>query len=278
MSPVHKDETVSSETTRLINTGPSAESVVRRSLSNGTLPLASSYEDLRESVELQLQSLSSGTKTKSSNKKILSGFQAILLLISGCVLCVVLLCTFQFKVTPQPAHSEPGKDPMPFSRFDPVYDLGILPFDRPESSAPPQDLFYRRVQEAKNDGRGRSTFPTNTWYQNLLLLREEPSNLHRAYPVPYMIDMVGLVPGIQVHNNRILAGTDVLQLAFNEQFGLTIGAAPDLEGATLAKHLPHRYKVLDTTDLGVTLQWVSNIFQSIVPICYVSLDVITRNT
>jgi hypothetical protein len=47
-----------------------------------------------------------------------------------------------------------------------------------------------------------------------------------------------------------------MQLTFNEDAGLTLGAAPDLSEKASSKELSHRYTILETTELGLTLQWV----------------------
>jgi hypothetical protein len=89
------------------------------------------------------------------------------------------------------------------------------------------------------------------------MLRGEPSNVHRVYSVPYLLDLVGYIPGLRAHSNHILSSTSVLQLTFNEEFGLTLGAAEDLSKSTSQKGLSHQYIILETTELGLTLKWVS---------------------
>jgi hypothetical protein len=146
--------------------------------------------------------------------------------------------------------------PLPFSRHDPVQDLGLLAYNRPEETGPPRNLFEEIADEKPDSLVRRPAFPTNAWYQNLLMLRGAPSNVHRVYTNPYLVDVVGLIPGLRVHPNRILSGADVLQLTFNENFGLTLGATGDLKGPPESEADSHKYKVLETTELGLTLRWV----------------------
>jgi hypothetical protein len=53
-----------------------------------------------------------------------------------------------------------------------------------------------------------------------------------------------------------------MQLSFNEDFGLVVGATKDLTAKTSPSSdddnsESHKYKVVQTTDLGITLEWVS---------------------
>jgi hypothetical protein len=264
-----------SESTSLLAVMPSANSTddsVRGTYSNGSLPLTSSYDELRESAELQMQALIDrpNAKTDSANhsiKNVLRRRHAILILLFGCALCVMLISLLIFQPDSPPGNitpdSPPGNitpdtpddhplplSPLPFSDLDPVNDLGLMEFIRPDSSSPPTNLF-RRLEKSKK----RAAYPTNAWYQNFLLARGEPSNVHRAYAVPYVLDAVGLIPGLRViPANRILAGNAILQLYINEPNGLTLGATGDLQGTTGADS--HAYTVLETTELGLSLHWV----------------------
>lgn len=249
-----------SETTCLLPEPPSAhsmESPVRRSYSKESLPLVSSYEDLRQSVELQLQALNSQSKSEAEipNRRALGSHHAILLLFFGCSLSVFLFFLLYFEPYTPSSNSRSRSEPIPFSFYDPVDDLGLASFDRPKASAPPPHLFLDPFEIGNESLEMHRTYPTNAWYQNLLMVDGEPSNLHRAYSMPYLLDMVGLLPGIQIHPNHILASSDVLQLSFNEQFSLTIGAAPKYPSSISTEELSHRYRVAQTTELGVSLRW-----------------------
>jgi endo-1,3(4)-beta-glucanase len=137
-----------------------------------------------------------------------------------------------------------AKKNIPFSTLDPVKDLGLYPLSRPEDSRPPHALLGNSQQQA---------WPTNAWYQNLLLVRGEPSDVQRAYTMPYILDLVGPVPGLRAHPNHLDASTNVVQLSFVDSHGLTLGAvAPDLDSS---KPPSNRYSVVSTTALAATLKW-----------------------
>lgn len=231
--------------------------------SNGSLPLASSFDDLRESAELEMQTLIDQAKKRDPYKlprnDILRRRHAILILFFGCTSCVMLIVLFIFQLTAPSGIYNPLPEtptaldfqPLPFSAYDPVRDLGLMEFVRPDASSPPSTLFQRNMKSKE-----RSALPTNAWYQNMLLVRGEPSNLHRAYAVPYLLDAVGVIPGLQViAPNRVLAGANVMQLYVEEMKGLTLGATNDLQEN--AENDSHKYTVLETTELGLTLHWVS---------------------
>ena len=69
---------------------------------------------------------------------------------------------------------------------------------------------------------------------------------------------LALWAGLHMLPNHLLAGNDVIQLSFNELFGLTLGATQEVAGLPRNKaDETHRYQILETTDLGLTVQWVS---------------------
>jgi len=263
-----------SEATGLLANSSSAKSAndssMPRSYSGEMLPLTSSYEDLRQSVEMQLQELNPTSMRKFDSVipsgNILTRRHAICILIFGCAsaLSVYLIsCLHQ----PSPHHPpgghnnpnslQPGVDPRPFSLLDPVKDLNLASFQRSEATAPPQGLFLSRQEDLGADSNhSHRPLPTNAWYQNLLLLRGEPSNLHRVYSSPYLMDVTSDIPGLRTQSTRVLASTDVLQLTSNEQFGLTMGAAKDFTRKhSSSADLSHAYSILRTTNLGLTLKW-----------------------
>lgn len=270
MPPQVDDEMLPSEATSLLGTRPSAHSTdfpTRTSFSDA-VPLASSYNDLSQSVELQLKSLNDVSKAKKEavvpNKKALNKQHAILILMLGCALSIILVSVVHYKTTSGHMHPSGGssasrRPAIPFSTLDPVRDLNLPSFDRAKETSPPKGLFLNRPEKVgSTDHRG--VIPTNAWYQNLLMVRGEPSNLQRAYSTPYLLDMVGRIPGLRAHRNHVLASTSVMQLTFSEANGVTLGAAPKLSEEMSLKDLPHRYSVVETTELGVTLQWVSLLF------------------
>lgn len=292
----HADDRAASEATSLLRSQPSAHSTdspTPRSYSNNEgVPLASSYEDLRQSVELQLQELNHASMSKLDtvvpNKKILNRKNAIFILLAGCILSVLLVAVVNLKPRRSshnsPDHSTPSDNVvpteppvkagvLPFSLLDPVHDLHLASFNRHEDSSPPKHMFVKRADDSKSplDAPHYEPVPTNAWYQNFLMLRGEPSNVHRAYSTPYLVDVVGPVPGLRANSNHILSSTSVLQLTFNEEFGLTLGAAPRFADKNSSKknNLDYKYRALETTQLGLTLKWVSRL-DSLYAICLVS--------
>lgn len=234
------------------------------------LPLAASVEDVHQSLEIQMQQTlndqSKGVQSGSiqlGNRKMKRG-QAIALLVCTCffsvaVVVLVYFNTFQGK---EVAHSgslpfspkQSRSDPLPFSDKHPVRDLGLIGYSRPLATAPPEGLF-RQMNNSTSE-TDQTSLPTNAFYQNMLLLKGEPSNLHRAYALPYVIDAVGPIQGVSLHPNYLVASTSVVQLTFNQVFGLTLGAAGDVSSSS-KKKVSHRYTIGNTTELGVTLHWVS---------------------
>jgi hypothetical protein len=137
------------------------------------------------------------------------------------------------------------------SKLHPVDDLGLYSFARSKDSSPPSAL----TKGAEKNG-GRASFPTNAWYQNILMMDDEPSNIHRVYTVPFVLDPAGPIPGLRVHPNHIKASTAVVQLNTVEAYALTVGATAD----ATEKHNTtetHGYIIENMTPLGVTLGYVS---------------------
>lgn len=131
-------------------------------------------------------------------------------------------------------------------------DLGLLGYHRPKDSQPREILTHKK---AGGDER-KGPFPTNAWYQNLLLVEGEPSEVHRTYPIPYIMDTVGPVPGLRLHPNHVLASSEVVQVYSVEQYGLTLGAAPDATRTRSTQEATRQFHVEKATNLGVTLEWV----------------------
>jgi hypothetical protein len=146
-----------------------------------------------------------------------------------------------------------------FSTQHPVRDLGLTEHVRDKSSSP-----YRVLTHSNEH---RQHYPTNAWYQNMLLVPDEPDLVHRVYSIPYVLDVVGPIPGIRVHPNHIEASTSVIQLSIIEAYGLTVGATKAISQTTSGSKggsdaqediVNHRYVVENTTPLGLTLAWVSS--------------------
>jgi hypothetical protein len=137
--------------------------------------------------------------------------------------------------------------PKPFSKLDPVYDLHLYGFDRNADTSPPPYISRPNADAA---------VPTNEWYQNLLLNHVETTELQRVYAVPYMVDLAGPIPGLQIHPNHIDASSNVIQLSYVIPHGLTLGAAENSKQATSINTMTNEYSVLHMTPLGITLTWV----------------------
>jgi hypothetical protein len=141
----------------------------------------------------------------------------------------------------------------PFSKLHPVTDMGLYDYPRPETSIPARPM--------KEGLLNRKNYPTNAWYQSLLMPMDEPTDIHRAYAIPYVVDTVGPMPGLRLHPNHIDASSYVIQLYVINEYGLSVGAAIDATSSS-SKHADsdspptHQYKVTHATPLGLTLSWV----------------------
>jgi hypothetical protein len=269
-----EDGLLPSENTNLLSENPSPSSggsPVLLNYTNESLPLTSSYEDLRGSVDRHLKALKKKLTKQwnlSGANNVLQRKHAIYILLCGCALSVMLTSLVSFhRPSPPVEQKRIPRQPSPFSRLDPVNDLGLMEFSRSVETGPPANLFETTSRNLES--KERSPLPTNAWYQNMLMCRGEPSNVQRAYSIPYMVDVVGQVPGLRVHPNRVLSSDSVLQLSFNEPFGLTLGAAGDVTEAS--DPLSHEYSIVSTTELGLTLKWVSeNIYQASIAFIFIS--------
>jgi hypothetical protein len=148
----------------------------------------------------------------------------------------------------------------PLSLLDPVDDLQLLGFKRPKDSRP-KSVLTRGDPNADGKEGEESTpgpFPTGAWYQNLLLVDGEPSGIHRTYSIPYIVDVVGPIPGLRLHGNRVGASSEVVQVYNVDEYGLTVGAARDVTLRARSKPVEptNQYRVKKTTNLGLTLEWV----------------------
>ena len=137
--------------------------------------------------------------------------------------------------------------PKPFSKLDPIYDLHLYGFDRNADTSPPRNIYRPNADAA---------VPTNEWYQNLLMNHAETTELQRVYAVPYMVDLAGPIPGLQIHPNHIDASSNVIQLSYVIPHGLTLGAAENSKHATRINSMTNEFSVLQMTPLGITLTWV----------------------
>ena len=133
----------------------------------------------------------------------------------------------------------------PFSTLDPVIDLGLFNFTRPDESSPSSRLKL-----------SRKALPTNAWYQNLLSLQpnQEPSQLHRVYTIPYVVDTAGPIPGLRIHAHHLDATSTAVILAVTEPYAVTLGATQEIN--MNIQEDTNGYSVVAATELGVTLEWV----------------------
>lgn len=141
----------------------------------------------------------------------------------------------------------------PLSTLDPVVDLGILGVDRPVQSRPSS-----RMDPLKTDNV-KQALPTNAWYQNLLLLRDDqsPTNQNRAYTMPYVVDVTGGIPGLRLHDSFVDTSADQVIVSTIEAEAVTLGAARNFSDVGSSKPSSDQgYSVEAATDLGITLQWV----------------------
>jgi hypothetical protein len=150
----------------------------------------------------------------------------------------------------------------PLSQLDPVRDLKLAEHGRPRNDPSFPSYYY-----ANESDRPFRALPTNAWYQNILQapLHGEPANVQRIYPGPYLLDVVGSIPGMRIHVTDIVSSDMVMQITFIERFHLVLGATESILSTTPGDGIDsdsdegstNRYKVLETTELGVTLEWVS---------------------
>jgi hypothetical protein len=176
------------------------------------------------------------TNAKVIRRRRLGILLAILVIVVGVVAMVVMVLT-----TKDDSESESAA---PFSALDPVTDLGLFKFTRPEESSPSSRLKL-----------SRKALPTNAWYQNLLLLQpnQEPSELHRVYTIPYVVDTAGPIPGLRIHAHHLDATSTTVILAVTEAYAVTLGATREMN---TQEEDTNGYSVVAATDLGVTLEWV----------------------
>lgn len=135
----------------------------------------------------------------------------------------------------------------PLSTLDPtVYFADVV---RPADSSPSS-----RLDPLKEKS---SAVPTNSWYQNLLLLRdgEVPSMNHQAYTLPYIVDVAGPIPGVRLHSGRVETSADQVIVSSDQALALTLGAAVSFSDSSLNTTVDNGYSVLSTNELGLTLKW-----------------------
>jgi len=170
--------------------------------------------------------------------------------------------TEQFALRRDKAHR-----PRPFSTKNPVKDLEVHSFNRPDFSKP------QKVFGKLHKGQGSTGFslPTNSWYENMILVKDEmagPTMEQCAYTVPYFVNAVGPIPGLKINPTRLLAMDKVVQVTYIDDHGLTLGAAGSFtsENVEEASMMVDKRYVVDygnnirkdrspLSPLGLTLKW-----------------------
>lgn len=250
--PAQFRESVSETTALLTPSGCSTEQSSRENLI-GLLDEEETLKLTRNGSEIQLQSFGhlagDDDYYDDLGKRKRRRFPGLFCVAGVVVLSalVVVLCKRSSTSESLPTRFQARR---PLSTLDPVKDLGLAAFRRPEESSPPKTLTKILSAEAPS-----TQFPTNAWYQNLLLVEDEPTQANRAYSIPYVIDATGPIPGLRVLPNHVGATQDVVQIYVVEEYGLTLGASIDEKEKEPSK----RYNVVKTTDLGLTVQWVSKL-------------------
>ena len=261
-NPTEEEGALASSRTRLLALLPSASSTDRPSRTNPS-SYGSSNDDLSKNDSAASFELLLPTKHSERNESALTSKihrycrkrPAIVagVLIAFCGLVALIICSIAgFSGIPfhgpsgtKKYHQLTATEREPFSTLDPLKDLGLYSLERPKESSPPESVYRDTPQRA---------LPTNAWYQNFLMAKGEPTNVHRAYAQPYVVDAVGPIPGLRAHPNHLDASTTVVQLSFVDSHGLTLGAA----ASKAQKKSPTKtYSVVSTTALAATLKWVS---------------------
>ena len=146
--------------------------------------------------------------------------------------------------------------PKPFSTMNPV-DLGIQPVDRPVDSQP-GGIFG----DLRSGAKTRRPLPTNAWYQNMLVKNGDSQYAqqeNKAYTIPYVVDTATFdvtagvnsptfPNGLRVHYPRLLPSDLIVQLTYDENACLQLGAKEEVkEQVASAGFLPN--------ELALTLEW-----------------------
>ncbi len=76
---------------------------------------------------------------------------------------------------------------------------------------------------------------------------------HRAYAIPYVLDVEGPIPVVRIHPNQLDGSSTEVHVDMIDQHGLSLGATCTHKKRNMVLF----YKTLETTPLGITLQWVS---------------------
>lgn len=131
-------------------------------------------------------------------------------------------------------------------------DVGLHVAER-SSDLQPSKAWGSKLLQHNLDQR-RKPLPTNIWYLNLLSQMagtEYNAEASRVYTVPYIIDTVGTIPGIRVHNPVVQASDRNMQMVVDAENSLTLGAAPGAAD-------PHYSVATDEWSLlGLSLAWNS---------------------
>ncbi len=243
--------------------------LLEKSLSHNSL---ASHEELQKDLEVQLHSL---TKNGSDAKSLFATKRKLLCVSLGAFFAVLILGTLHTSNLKNDCHASERlgwsnderdranvipivDDHSPLSMLDPVRHLQLAEHGRDRSDPSFPSYYYGTDEHDPKSGKPFQALPTNAWYQNLLQAPQygEPSNLQRIYPGPYLLDVVGIIPGLRIHGTDTVSSDMVMQLSFDEKNSLVLGATASILDESSQKST-NRYNVLRTTDLGITLEWVS---------------------
>lgn len=244
---VSKSGNILSETTSLL----------KKSLSGTSL---ASHEDIQTDLEVQLQTLHQKSRLKRGAEvrtHAASTWRQVLFPFLGSVSALFVLGLGFRSASHDPLPVDNGVPPL--SLYDPVDDLNLLTMGR--SLEDPNYPHYYYGNENNIDPDSSIPFqalPTSAWYQNMLQVAQygEPSDIQRIYPGPYLMDVMGTIPGLSIHGANLGASDYGIEISYIGTFSLTLGAANSLINED-ARDLEYtrRYNVLKTTKLGITLGW-----------------------
>lgn len=229
-------------------------SLLKKSLSGTSL---ASHEDIQTDIEVQLQSLHQKSRLKKGAEVRTYAPNTSYRLLFPFLGAVAALSVLGMSLRPhEQAPVDMGVPPL--SLLDPIDDLKLPTMGRALNDPNYPHFYYGNEDNMDPDASlSFQALPTNAWYQNMLQVAQygEPSDIQRVYPGPYLMDVVGPIPGLQIHPPDVMSSDSVMQLTYVGPFGVTLGAAKSLLNAEEDQGLTKRYNVLKTTELGVTLGW-----------------------
>jgi len=180
-------------------------------------------------------------------------FAAILAGVSGFLMLVGVLLLVKPSPTPLPILGSAWSSRAdPFSTANPE-DLGILSISRPSNSMP-GEILANLIDKDSQTGAPFTPLPTNSWFENLILgdVNNAPEN--KAFQIPYIIDTAGSIPGIRTHGLWLLANDRMVEMIYEEENGLELGAIEKFK----PQHYVHRHQhgtPSTISKLAIELEW-----------------------